>query len=244
MLRLKVSVRIRVLVSLALCCVAFTQTASLPAIVQASLASGNAAFAKQALAQYRKVRGVTPEYIEALSWLGRADLAAKDYAGAEQNAAEVRKLCLDQLTHRKLDAEPSLPTALGASIEVQAQCRSRLQGRRDEAVVFLRAESKRWMATSVRARIQKNLNLLTLEGKPAPPLEVAQGVTDRRPQSLAQHRGHALLLFFWAHWCSDCKNEIAVIAKLEQVYGPRGLIVIAPTQHYGYGGRRGSEAGR
>ncbi len=225
--------RIRVLVVPALCLAALAQTASLAVVVQASLSSGNAAFAKQALTQYRNIRGTTPEYIEAFSWLGRADLAAKNYAGAEQNAAEIEKLCLDQLSHRKLDAEPSLPTALGASIEVQAQAAA-AQGRRDEAVVFLRAESKRWMGTSIRPRIQKNLNLLTLEGKPAPPLEVAQGITDRKPQSLAQHSGHALLLFFWAHWCSDCKNEIAVIAKLEQVYGPRGLIVIAPTQHYGY----------
>jgi thiol-disulfide isomerase/thioredoxin len=225
--------RIRVFVVLALCWIALAQTASLAVLVQASLASGNAAFAKQALTQYRNARGTTPEYIEAFSWLGRADLAAKDYAGAEQNAAEVRDLCLDQLKRRKLDAEPSLPTALGASIEVQAQAAA-AQGRRDQAVAFLRAEAKRWMATSLRPRIQKNLNLLTLEGKPAPPLEVAEGITDRKPRSLAQHRGHPLLLFFWAHWCSDCKNEIAVIAKLEQVYGPRGLTVIAPTQHYGY----------
>jgi thiol-disulfide isomerase/thioredoxin len=226
-------VRTRVLLIVALACVLLGQTASLPVIVQASLASGNPTLAKQVLSEYRKVRGTTPEYIEAFSWVGRAALAAKDYPAAEQNAAEVRKLCLDQLTHRKLDAEPSLPTALGASIEVQALSAA-AQGRRDEAVTFLRAETTRWANTSIRARIQKNLNLLTLEGKPAPPLEIRQSVTDRKPLSLLQHRGHPLLLFFWAHWCSDCKNEIAIIAKLQQVYGSHGLIVIAPTQHYGY----------
>jgi len=226
-------VRIRILLVLTLACFVLAQAPSLVMLVRASLESGNPALAKQALTQYRKARGTTPEYIEAFSWLGRAAVGAKDYAAAEQNAAEVRKLCLEQLTRRKLDAEPGLPTALGASIEVEAQAAT-AQGRRDEAVTFLREESKRWAATSIRARIQKNLNLLTLEGKPAPPLEVAQSVTGRKPQSLVQHRGHPLLLFFWAHWCSDCKNEIAVIAKLEQVYGPRGLVVIAPTQHYGY----------
>jgi thiol-disulfide isomerase/thioredoxin len=226
-------VRIRVLTVLALSCIAFAQPASVAVVVEGALASGNPGLAKQVLAQYRKVRGTTPEYIEALSWMGRAELGAKDYMAAEQNAAEVRKLCLDRLTHRQPDAEPSLATALGASIEVQAQAAA-AQGHRDEAVTFLRAELKRWAATSVRARIQKNLNLLTLEGKPAPPLEVAQSVTDRKTQTLPQHRGHPVLLFFWAHWCSDCKNEIAVIQKLERVYGPRGLTVIAPTRHYGY----------
>jgi len=101
-------------------------------------------------------------------------------------------------------------------------------------VVFLQGELRRWHDTSIRPRIQKNLNLLTLEGKPAPPLEITQSVTGPKPQSLAQHRGHPVLLFFWAHWCSDCKQEIAIVQRLEQTYGKRGLVVVAPTRHYGY----------
>lgn len=205
--------------ALALCCIAYAQSVSLVAIVKADPAN-----ATRVLAQYRSVRGTTPEYIDALSWLGREELAARDFTGAEQNAAEVRKLCLDQLAKRKLDAEPNLPEALGASIEIQAQA-AVAQGRRDEAVSFLKAEVPRWRGTSIVPRIQKNLNLLTLEGKPAPVLEGT---------SLLKHRGHPVLLFFWAHWCSDCKAEIAVIAQLEKTYGSRELVVIAPTQHYGY----------
>jgi len=198
---------------------AAAQSVSLVGIVKA-----DPAHAPNVLAQYRSVRGATPEYLEALSWLARAELAGKDYASADRNAAEVRKLSLNQLVKRKLDAEPSLPLAFGASIEVQAQSAA-AQGRRDEAVTFLKSEAVRWRGTSIVARIQKNLNLLTLEGKPAPALEGA---------SLLKHQGHPILLFFWAHWCSDCKAEIAVIAKLEKTYGPSGLVVIAPTQHYGY----------
>ena len=68
---------------------------------------------------------------------------------------------------------------------------------------------------------------------------MAHSLTDVGSQGLPAHRGHPVLLFFWAHWCGDCKAEIPVIAKLEEVYGRRGLVVIAPTQHYGYvaGGR-------
>jgi thiol-disulfide isomerase/thioredoxin len=46
--------------------------------------------------------------------------------------------------------------------------------------------------------------------------------------------GHPVLLFFWAHWCSDCKQEIAIIERIQKAFKSKGLEVIAPTQHYGY----------
>src|SRR5258708_847981 len=111
--------------------------------VQVAALGGDFDSARRELKEFRNSSGATPEYIEALSWLGRGQLGAKNYRAAVENAAEVRKLCLDQLTHRRLDAEPRLPTALGASIEVRALAAA-LEGRRDEAVVFLRGELRRW----------------------------------------------------------------------------------------------------
>ncbi len=201
--------------------------------VKLTAAAGDFASAEKALNQYRAASGTTPEYIEALSWIGRAQLARHNVAAAERNSAEVRKLCLAEMTHRKLDAEPHLPIALGAAIEVEGQALA-AQNRRDEAVLFLGDELKKWQSTSVRDRIQKNINLLTLEGKPVPVLDIAQGIGSRRPLPLSAHRGHPVLLFLWAHWCSDCKNEVAIVQKLMANYGPRGLVVVAPTQHYGY----------
>ena len=142
-------------------------------------------------------------------------------------------LCAGELAHRKLDAEPHLPIALGASIEVEAQALA-AENRRDEAVLFLDGELKQWQGTSIRDRIQKNFNLLTLEGKPVPVLDVSQGIAGRKPLPLSAHLGHPVLLFLWAHWCSDCKNEVGIVEKLMAKYGPRGLVVVAPTQHYGY----------
>lgn len=209
------------------------QKITLVLYIQAALAAGDISGAEKVLGQYRASAGATPEYIEALSWIGRGQLARHDAAAAERNSEEVRTLCQAELTHRKLDAEPHLPIALGAAIEVEAQALA-AQNRRDEAVLFLGSELKRWQTTSIRARIQKNLNLLTLEGKPAPVLEVSQGIGGRKPLPLSAHRGHPVLLFMWAHWCSDCKNEIKIVQKLMATYGPRGLVVVAPTQHYGY----------
>src|SRR5207247_5064433 len=86
---------------------------------------------------YRAKNGITPEMLEALSWLGRGALAAKQYDGAEKYAAETRKLALGQLAKRNLDAERHLPIALGASIEVHAHVLA-AKGERGEAVTFLR----------------------------------------------------------------------------------------------------------
>ncbi len=211
--------------------------------VQLATQAGEFAAAENALAQYRKALGETPEYLDALAWLGRGELTHHNYDAADKNAAEVRSRCLAELAHRPLDQEGHLPLALGASIEVHAQVLA-AQGRRDEAVVFLRGEMTRWGGTSIRQRIQKNINLLTLEGKPAPMLDISQGIGSRKPLPLSAHRGHPVLLFLWAHWCPDCKAEVDIVRKLMDKYGPRGLVVIAPTQHYGYiaGGEPASPA--
>ena len=223
------------------CGIACAQTKSFVSQVHTAANAGNFAVAEQLLEAYKSAHGVTPEYIEAFSWIGRGQLQAAHFGAAEENATEVRKLCEAELKQRKLDAEPHLPTALGASIEVEANVLAK-QGQRDQAVMLLRDEVKRWQGTSITMRLQKNLNLLTLEGKPAPPLDVAQGLSGHQASPLASHRGHPVLLFLWAHWCPDCKKEVAIVQKLEEVYGPKGLVVIAPTQHYGYvaGGKEAS----
>ena len=207
--------------------------------VRAAIAQKNYALAERHLESYRAQYGVTPEMIEALSWLGRGALGAKELDKAEGYAAETRKLALEQLKTRALDADKRLPIALGASIEVQAHVLAQ-RGQRSEAVGFLSRELDTYRNTSIRTRIQKNLNLLALEGKAAPPLEVREWLGPQ-PPALAELKGRTVLLFFWAHWCGDCKAEAPVLARLKAQYGSRGLVVMGPTERYGYVAR-GQEA--
>jgi len=184
------------------------------------------------IAGYRASHGVTPEMLEAISWMGRGALAAKRYDEADRYAAETRQLSLAELKHRKIDEERHLPIALGAAIEVHALVLA-AGGARGEAVTFLRQELEKYRTTSIRTRIQKNINLLTLEGKAAPPLQMAEWLGPK-PVSLTQLRGHPVLLFFWAHWCGDCKAEVPDLVRIQSAYGGKGLVLIGPTQHYGY----------
>ncbi len=191
-------------------------------------------------ARAAQAHGVTPEVASAFSWIARGELDAKRYDKADAYATETRKLSDALLRKRRLDAEPALPIALGASIEVHAQALA-ATGQRAEAVQFLRDQTKLFAGTSITERIRKNLNLLDMEGKPAPELDTSDWVGMKSP-TLASLRGRPVLLFFWAHWCIDCKGEVAIIANVQKVYGPKGLVVIGPTKYYGYVGN-GEDAG-
>ena len=121
------------------------------------------------LAGYRAQHGIDPEYLEALSWMGRGELAAGDLKQAYSFGEQTQKLTAQTLKNGKLDQNPHMAIAMGAAFEVQAQALSQ-QNQTEKAVLLLRNALQTYGNTSIRARLQKNLNLLTLIGKPAPPL--------------------------------------------------------------------------
>jgi len=191
---------------------------------------GNLPVAEAMLKQYRAAAGITPEWIAAHSWLGRAALAAKQLDRADAYAQQTREFALSELKKRKLDQDGFLPLGLGASIEVQASVMA-AHGDRAQAVAFLNRELAAYKGTSIHARIQKNINLISLVGKRAPALVTLPTLGPKCAQS-AKTGGQPTLIFFWAHWCSDCKGQGPILEKLKRDF--KDLRIVAPTMLYGY----------
>jgi thiol-disulfide isomerase/thioredoxin len=202
--------------------------------VREAASQNNFALGDSIIQKYRSSQGVTPEMILALSWLGRGALAAKHLDKADSYAKETHRLALEELKKRTLDSDADLPIALGAAIEVEAQVLNE-RGERSAAVASLKSELAKYQATSIRTRIQKNINLLSLEGKAAPALDEREFL-GAKPTPLTSLKGKPVVLFFWAHWCGDCKQEAPILAEIEKEYAAKGLVVVAPTQRYGYVG--------
>jgi thiol-disulfide isomerase/thioredoxin len=200
--------------------------------VRTALAQRNFTAADASLQKYRAVHGIDPAYLEALSWTAREALAANQLTQADAAAKQTETLARQLLQKRSLDAEPHLPTALGAALEVQAQVLAAHSQNRQAAALLQHALAT-YGNTSIAPRLHKNLNLLNLTAQPALPLSTDEYL-GARPVPLSQLKGSPVLLFFWAHWCGDCKYEGPIISQLSSEYASKGLAVLAPTQLYGY----------
>ena len=124
--------------------------------VRDRLARNDFAAAEAQLQSYRARQGVTPDYLEALSGMARAHLAAQQVDRATTYAKQAESLSRQLLLKRPLDAEPHLPLALGAALEVEAQALA-ARGQQAQAVALLRRGLVTYRNTSIRPRLEKNL---------------------------------------------------------------------------------------
>jgi thiol-disulfide isomerase/thioredoxin len=169
-------------------------------------------------------------WLAAESWLARAAFFAKRWDAAERHADRVLQGVESLLLTASVDSDSDLATAAGAAIEVKGHALAN-QNQHAGAIGFLRAQRCRFVGTSIETRIQKNLLLIDLEGKPMPPLEADRFIGPELPIDI---EGKVALFYFWAHWCSDCKAQKPALLALHRQYSDRGLRIIGPTRLFGY----------
>lgn len=200
---------------LVLTIVSSAQAGDLVRGVRYKLSAGDLATGMAQVEDYKLATGVDAEYLDAVGWLARGAEMLRRPDLARQYVAELR---------RQIPAEtPELVVPLGAAIEVEAKLLAASEGR-GAAIRFLENELTKAKAVPLRARICKNINLISLEGQPAPE------TPDLR---LSAVRGKPVLLYFFAQGCGDCRAQSASLNRVWEKYRQRDVAVIPVTRLYG-----------
>ena len=137
----------------------------------------------------------------------------KQYDTADRYAMQTEQEVTELLKRHRLDQDRSLPLALGAAIEVQGQVMA-AKGERDRALDYLRQATEALPRHIDRGTHSEEHQF----DRPRRKARAAAGcqsiIGAIKPKSLAELRGRPVLLFLWAHWCSDCKMQGPVLARL------------------------------
>jgi thiol-disulfide isomerase/thioredoxin len=186
--------------------------AAVIADIRGKLSAGDLLSADAIATDFCAANPNSTECAAALSWLARGSQMLGQAQFTANYIAATKKILA---TNPKDDA--FLRTAIGATIETEARLLAS-NGKLDQAIRLLRNELTKATTFAVKARIQKTLHILTLEGKPAPNYDPTL-------------KGKPTVLFLWAHWCSDCKAQVSAIAEIEAKHGA-SIQIIAPTTRY------------
>ncbi len=213
------------LVLAALIVPAAARAGDLTRLVRLKISAGDLLTGEAAVEEYRRTKGLDAEALDAVGWLARGALLLGRSDRAAAHVAELRAAIPGET--------PEVVVPLGAAVEVEGKLLLAREGR-GASLRFLEEELARAKDPALRSRIRKNVNLLSLEGQPAPEVG-GTGPAGEPAPSLASLRGRPVLVYLWAAGCGDCKAQAPVLARVLARYRDRGLAVVAPTRLYGDG---------
>lgn len=190
-------------------------------IVRLKISAGDLATGQAAAEDHKRAKGADAEYLSAIGWIARGAEMLGRLELADETLRELR---------REIPAENAEHlSAYGAAIEVEGRLIHRREGR-GAALRYFERELSKAQAPSLRSRIRKNINMLSLEGQPAPAIG-GTTLTGGAVPALASLRGKPVVLFFFAEWCGDCKAQAPSLERIWQKYRDR-VPMIAVTRLY------------
>ena len=200
--------------------------------IRNKLSAADLLSAESMLESHRANHGEDGPWLVGYAWLARGALLLGEAEKAQRYSAEVYAECSRRVAAGgDLTKDGDLRYALGAVIEVEAQRIERKQGRR-KAADYVRGELAKWNApVSFRSRLQKRIDLLTLEGTEAPELAV-EDFLGERPPSLKDLRGKPVVLYIWDKGCGDCRAQAPFLVKAKERLASEGVQFVALTRYY------------
>jgi thiol-disulfide isomerase/thioredoxin len=152
-------------------------------------------------------------------------IAESDRGAYEQSIESLRQA----IAERERAVQAGAPRADLPTDEIMAICdayyQRMLQGAQFEnARKALQIIFEHTRRPALKEFLSSRLKRLEMVGKPAPPIQGTD--LDGKPFSLADARGKAVLVVFWASWCLPCVSETELFQQLAKSHGGRGLQIV------------------
>ena len=180
--------------------------------------------------QFRRLNGDTPEALEALSWVARGQLAAGRVDEAIQQAEDIERSSQAAWEH-----EPWIPSRICRWLWAQpTKCRLKRFIRNTNFPKPFNSYSRLYESPQHVARREATEEHQFDDTRGQTYAAASHHRVDRREGQRRRLAGQSITSALLGALVCRLQNPRPVIAKLAAEFGSKGLVVVAPTERYGY----------